>query len=306
MMVKKNVPITIVMITFNEAHYLPGLLEEVVDWADSIHIVDSLSTDKTVDIALQYGVTIVQRPFTDFGGQWNWALENLPINTPWTMKLDPDERMSDKLKAQIENTVTSQSPEAGYIFPRRLWWLGRPLHVTQEVLRLWKSGSCRFSNTIVNEQPLINGLVGQLSGTLEHLDSKDLHHWLDKQNRYSTMEAIMRYRGDRMAVSPKLFGSRLERRLYFKKVFWKLPLRYQLLYLYHLIGLGVWRDGMEGRIWARLRTEVYRMCEMKYEEIRKSTLVPDIPKVAHGDYDRRILETDLQKQLVPESILELA
>ena len=85
------------MLTLNEEYNLPGAIESVKDWAEEMFIVDSCSTDRTVDIALEHGVQIVQRPFTNFGDQWNFALERLPIKTPWTMKLDPDERVTPEL-----------------------------------------------------------------------------------------------------------------------------------------------------------------------------------------------------------------
>lgn len=290
------------MLTLNEEYNLPSAVESVKDWAEEIFIVDSCSVDRTVDIALEYGVKIVQQPFTNFGDQWNWALENLPTKMPWVLKLDPDERFSDELKSQIEAVIKEKDACDGYGFPRRLWFMGKPLHVKQDVVRLWKTGKCRFSDTIVNEQPIISGRVGRLTGVLEHLDSSDLQHWCEKQNRYSTMEAMMRYQGHRMAVTPKLFGTSFERRMLLKKLLWSIPLRYQLLYLYHLLGKGAWRDGKIGRVWAHLRTEVYRMREFKYMQMKRTGNIPDVPRAPHGGFDPRILECRLQRQLFPETV----
>jgi len=184
------------MLTLNEEFHLPGAIENVKDWAEEIFIVDSLSTDRTVDIALEHGVKIVQRPFTNFGDQWNFALEKLPINTAWTFKLDPDERLSPELKSEIRALLEGPHQHVGYEMDRRLWFMGRPLHVLAPVLRLWRTGKCRFSDVIVNEHPLVDGSVGKLKGLMEHLDSPDLHHWWDKQNRYTTMRAIENARGD--------------------------------------------------------------------------------------------------------------
>lgn len=299
------VPVSVIMITVNEALYLSEVLENIKDWAQDIFIVDSLSTDKTVDIALEYGVNIVQRPFTNFGDQWNFAIGKLPIKTPWTLKLDPDERLSKKLKMQIAEVTSSESPADGYCFPRRLWFMAKPLHVRQNVVRLWKTGKCRFSDTIVNEQPIVAGKIERLTGTLEHLDSPDLHHWGEKQNRYTTMEAVMKYRGDRLAAEPKLLGTALERWMYLKKVFWSIPMRYQFLYLYQLFRQGAWLDGKTGHAWARLRTEVYRICELKFKEIQLTGNVPQVPKATHGDYDTRILASSLQQELMPETFAEV-
>lgn len=78
-------PLTVISLTINEGFHLPGVIESVDGWASEYFIVDSLSTDQTVDIALEGGAKVVQRPFTDVGNQWNISLDRLPIKTPWTL-----------------------------------------------------------------------------------------------------------------------------------------------------------------------------------------------------------------------------
>ncbi len=290
-------PITVIMLTLNEEFHLPGAIENVRDWAEDIFIVDSCSTDRTVDIALENGVGIVQRPFTNFGDQWNFALGNLPLKTPWTFKLDPDERLSTELKASIRNLLKADPDHHGYWVDRRLWFMGQPLHVVAPVLRLWRTGKCRFSDVLVNEHPLIDGSVGKLKGVLEHYDSPDMKHWYGKQDRYSTMEAIMMVKGSALAATPRFFGSTLERRMFFKKMFFKVPFRYQIQWLHEVFGRGAWRDGRIGLTWARLRVEVRRMRELKAKEMRLTGVIPQVPKVPAGDFDPRVLNSPLQKQL---------
>ena len=273
------------------------MIENLRDWAQEIFIIDSCSTDRTVDIALRQGVNIVQRQFTNFGDQWNFALDRLPINTPWTMKLDADERLSPGLKEEIRILLEGDPKYSGYSMDRRLWFMGRPLHVLQPVLRLWRTGMCHFSDVIVNEQPIINGPVGNLKEILEHYDSQDLHNWYDKQNRFSTMEAIMRVKGDSFSTPPRLFGTVLERRMFFKKIFFHIPFRYQLQLLHELIGRGAWRDGRLGLNWAILRIWVRRTIEMKVKEMKITKIIPEIPKASPGKFDARILSSSLQKSV---------
>ena len=290
-----QIPITIIMLTLNEEFHLPGTIENVKEWAEEIFIVDSCSTDRTVDIALEHGVHIVQRPFTNFGDQWNFALDNLPIKTPWTLKLDPDERLSDKLKDSIAKVVAGESECVGYDMIRRLWFMGKPLHVQQPVLRLWRTGKCRFSDVIVNEHPLVDGKVGRVEGLMEHLDSPDLHHWWDKQNQYTTMEAIMRVRGDDLAAKPKFFGSSLERCMYMKKIFFRVPFHYQLLWLYEAFVRGAIWGGSVGRAYIHLRIELFRIIEFKTREMLITGRVPKIPRAHKGDFDQRVLKLPFQK-----------
>lgn len=291
----RKIPVTVIMLTLNEEYNLPGAIINIKDWAEDIFIVDSCSTDKTVDIAHEHEVKIIQRPFTNFGDQWNFALDRLPIKTPWTFKLDPDERLTPALVDEIRKLLEGEPECSGYSMDRRLWFMGKPLHVLASVLRLWRTGKCSFSDVLVNEHPVVDGPVGKLKGILEHLDSPDLHHWLDKQNRYTTMLAIQKAKGQSLSAEPKLFGSSLERRMFFIKVFFRIPFRYQLQWLYEVLIRGAWRDGKIGLSWARLRVEARRMRELKTQEMISTGRIPEIPKAAHGDFDPRILSSPLQK-----------
>ncbi|MEM0987636.1 MAG: glycosyltransferase family 2 protein [Pseudomonadota bacterium] len=261
-----TLPISVMMITLNEAHHMEGVLQNLKGWADQIFVVDSFSVDNTVDIALSHNVYVVQRRFHDFGDQWNFAISALPITTPWTMKLDPDERLSDGLKAEIAECLAADHADA-YAFRRKLFLMGKPLRSENEVVRLWRTGTAKFTEVMVNERPVIDGTIHRVSTPMEHLDSPNLHHWFEKQNRYMTQEATARFRGETGVEKPNLFGTHFERRAWLKQLLFKLPGRYVILHLYHLFWTGAWRSGRAGWIWARLRTEVYRSAELKYREM---------------------------------------
>jgi len=293
----EKVPISIVMLTLNEEHNLVDVLDNVQPWAEDVFIVDSLSTDRTVDIALERGVKIVQREFTNFGDQWNWALENLPIASLWTMKLDPDERLPEALKSEIAALLAGEPDRIAYALKRRLWFMGRPMRQQQWVTRLWRHGQVRFSDVLVNEHPIVTDAdLGRLRGTLEHLDSPALHHWFDKQNQYTTMRAIEMARGCGFAAAPRLRGSGLERRMFAKQVFFSLPGRHLLHRLYLLLVRGAILDGSVGWDWAMMRTAVYRWAEMKGREIRTTGHVPEVPQMRHGEPDPRVTRSPLQAE----------
>jgi glycosyltransferase involved in cell wall biosynthesis len=283
----RPLPLAVVMISFNEQHNMNEVLANISGWAQEVFLVDSYSSDRTVDIALARGVTVVQRRFRGFGDQWNYAVQELPIQSPWTMKLDPDERITPELKASIETAIRHGEADA-LVIRRRLWFMGRPLPVRQDILRLWRTGTCRFSEVTVNEHPLVRGRSITLQGELEHHDSPSLHHWYDKQNRYSTAEAIATYRGSSLAASPKLFGSALERRMWIKKFYGRIPFRHFLVHLYCLLWLGAWRAGPSGRIWARMRGEVYRMREYKLIEMVWRGQATTPPTLQLGAADPRV------------------
>ena len=279
-------PVAVVMISLNEGHNMEAVCQNLAGWAQEIFLVDSYSQDDTVDIALRHGVHVVQRRFRGFGDQWNFAL-GLPITAPWTMKLDPDERLTAALMDEIV-TVTANPDADAYMVNRRLWFMDRPLAVRQPVLRLWRTGTARFSDVLANEHVIVDGSVGTLSAEMEHHDSPDLDHWVEKQNRYTTAEAISLHGGAPLSGSPRLWGSPLERRMWLKKYYYRVPGRYGLLFLYHWLWQGAWRAGWVGYAWARLRADVMRLVEYKRREIDATGRAPVVRPYGAGSPDPRV------------------
>lgn len=275
-------PVAVVMISLNESHNMEAVLENLKGWAQEVFLVDSYSQDGTVDMALNYGVQVVQRQFRGFGDQWNFALRTLPISAPWTMKLDPDERITEELKQNIAALVRRPDVNAWSV-RRRLWFMGRRLPVTQLLVRGWKTGTCRFSDVLVNEHPLVDGRAVEAEGELEHHDSPDLHHWFDKQNRYSSAEALNAYQGGALAAEPRLFGAALQRRMWLKSKMMGLPMGSILVFLYFYFHQGAWRAGRVGFIWSRLRVDVYRMRRLKLMEMRLRGKELHLPLIRVGE-----------------------
>ena len=200
----------------------------------------------------------------------------------------PDD-LSDVLKRNLANAM--QRGEAdGFTMQRRLWFMGRPLPVRQDILRAWKTGRCRFSDVLVNEHPLVEGSIAHVTGDMEHHDSPDLHHWLEKQNAYTTSEAIAGDQGRALSAQPQLFGNRLERRMWIKKNYRRFPGRYLILFLYHYLIQGAWRAGWVGYAWSRLRSDVYRLWDYKLREIRITGRLPLKRPCGPGQPDARVAQ----------------
>lgn len=283
-------PIAVVMISLNEGHNMIEVLHNLQGWAQEVFLVDSYSSDDTVDIALSYGVHVVQRRFRGFGDQWNFSLGNLPITAPWTMKLDPDERLSDKLKDEIVSAIAGDLA-VGIACDRQLFFMGRKLPIKQEITRVWKTGFCEFTNVTVNEHPIVKGKVIRVEGWIEHHDSPDLDHWFEKQNRYSTSEAESKANGVHLGVAPKLFGTWLERRMWVKRNFDNIPFRFFGVFLYLYFFKGLWRAGWVGYAWSRLRAQVYMMRFFKLRELRL---------LGRNEYARRGKGAGLPDSRVPQ------
>jgi glycosyltransferase involved in cell wall biosynthesis len=283
-------PVAVVMLSLNEGHNMEAVFQNLAGWAQEVFIVDSFSSDDTVDVALRHGAQVVQRRFRAFGDQWNFALQ-LPISAPWTMKLDPDERLSDELKQSIAETLRGRD-HGGISVTRRWWLMGHPLAISDEVLRIWPTGKGRFSDVLVNEHPLVDGPVVRAKGYLEHLDSPDLDHWIEKQNRYSTMEAIIAATGAALSDEARLFGTRLQRQMWLKRTFRRVPFRFFILFCYFWLWKGLWRNGWAGYASARLWTFFFFVIECKRREIEATGRVPGKRPAGPGAPDRRVAQFD--------------
>lgn len=266
---------------------MEAVCRNLAGWAQEIFLVDSYSQDDTVDIALRHGVHVVQRRFRGFGDQWNFALRELPISAQWTMKLDPDERLPDELKAKLLEAMRRDDRD-GLSLGRRLWFMGQALPIRQTLVRLWRTGRGRFTEVAVNEHPIVEGHIVHVADDMEHHDSPDLDHWLEKQNRYTTAEAIIAYSRSPLADTPRLLGTALQRRIWLKRNFQLLPFRYFLLFLYHWLVQGAWRAGWVGYAWARLRSDVMRLIEYKRRGIELTGCLPVKRYYGPGKADARV------------------
>ena len=265
---KGNTSIAVLMITLNEAHNLEDIINQLQCWASEVFVVDSFSSDNTIDILKRYNIIYKQRKFTNFGDQWNYALNCFDIKSKFTMKLDPDERLTKKFKDLIAQDLKNQYYQ-GYSFDRILYFMGKELPITQEVTRIWLTGKAKFTDVLVNETPVIEGHIKKLGGKLLHMDSPNLEHWYAKQNQYSTSEAIAKLEKKDFPFKPSLFGDRNNKRMWVKKNFSNIPGRFLLLFFYYYILKGLFLAGKEGFIWSHLRSEVMRMREYKYYELSK-------------------------------------
>ena len=283
-------PVAVLMISLNEAHNMEAVFENLAGFASEVVLVDSYSSDATVDLALRHGARVVQRRFRGFGDQWNFALQ-LQVDAPWTMKLDPDERLTDELKDSIRAVIAGDTADAALV-RRRLWFMGRPLPVRHDILRLWRTGACRFSDVLVNEHPIVEGRTTLLRGDLEHHDSPNLHHWFEKQNAYSTAEALATWRGSPLSATPRLTGNALQRRMWLKRFAQKTPLSPLLMFFYCFLAKGAWRAGSVGLTWAMLRADVWRWRAYKLREFTLRGEAFEPPRDRPGAPDPRVEQAD--------------
>lgn len=268
----KTSNLAIVIITKNEEKNLDRLLKNIKHFSENIIVVDSFSTDNTEKVAKSYNTKFIKNKFINFGKQWNFAISNVPKEIQWTMKLDADEFLSDELKLNIYKELNDRNSFNHYYLKRKNYFLGKPILIKDNILRIWKTGSVKFSNVEVNEHPIISGKSKIIKGDLLHFDSNSFREWINKQNFYSDLELRLRVNNLNFAAKPKIFGNKLERRMFFKKYFYKLPLRYHLFFIYNFFLLGAWKSGIHGFRWALMRNYVMRLVEYKLIEYKNNNI----------------------------------
>ncbi len=181
--------LSVAIITRNEAHNLAECLASV-DFADEIVVVDSGSTDATVEIAHAHGVRVIETDWPGFGAQKNRALD--ACRGEWVLSLDADERVSPELRAEIEHALAAPRFDV-YEMPRRSYYVGRFMRHggwwPDRCTRLFKRGAARFDDARVHERLVTEARVGRLSAPLVHYSFRTMEAVLDKVNDYSTASA---------------------------------------------------------------------------------------------------------------------
>ncbi len=286
-----KLPITVLMITKNESYHIADSIKNLSDFASEILIVDSYSTDNTVDLALSLGAKVIQRKFINFGEQWGFTVNSEEISYPWSMKLDPDERLSVNTKNEIKRVIEEDLYD-GFYLRWRLWFMGKDLRIkSKPLLRLWKTGKCNFSNKIVNEQPVVNGKCRNLNGFIDHLDCSNLHQWYSKQNLYSTLEAKSMFLNNKNDFKNHDYRFSFSKRNLLLKIYKFMPFKNFFLFLYLLFIVGAIKSGKIGIIWASLRVEVYKMRNYKYIEMKFNNQPYSPPNEPLGKPNNNAIQT---------------
>ncbi|MEK7128915.1 MAG: glycosyltransferase family 2 protein, partial [Patescibacteria group bacterium] len=150
-----KIPLSVIILTFNEEIHIERLLKNIGDWCDEIFVVDSYSTDKTLEIAEKYEAKIIQHPFENQAQQFNWALDNLDIKNEWILRLDADEYLTEELKEEISKEISSSVEVNGYYIKRRVYFMGRWIkrggYYPTWLLRLFRKGKARSEERQMDE-----------------------------------------------------------------------------------------------------------------------------------------------------------
>lgn len=264
--------LSVIILTLNEEANLPVALSSLRGLDPAIFVVDSGSTDRTLEIARAAGCHVVEHPFENYAIQRNWAFDHLPIGTPWTLCLDADERLTPALAGEIKATLSQQDgPCDGYMLRKRTVFMGRWIkHGGQYPayhLRLFRTGRGRCEARLYDQHFVVDGRVGSLTNDYIDVITSDLGRFIIRHNRWAELEAeeiLERSTGAARAgptVEPALTGTAIERRRFLRtRVYQRFPIfaRPFLFWFYGYVLRGGFLDGVEGLVFHTLQRFWFR------------------------------------------------
>ncbi len=268
-------PVSVLILTLNEEANLPRCLESL-SWSDDIIVLDSFSTDRTVEIAQAAGAKVYRRQFDNWSAHQNWAVENIVFKHPWVYYSDADERVTRELAEEILSVTNDQTrKEVAYrvrfrniLFGR---WIKRSSLYPTWVLRLFKPGKIRWER-LVNPVAVVYGTEGSLKSHFLHYGfNRGLTEWFAKHNLYSQQEAkeLLDQANKPLNWRALLSPQPASRRRALKQLAYRIPGRPLLLFLYlYLFRMG-FLDGRAGLTYCILRAIYEYMIDIKLTELRR-------------------------------------
>jgi glycosyltransferase involved in cell wall biosynthesis len=258
-----KLPVSVILAVRNEAKNLPRCLQALRDVGE-VYVIDSQSTDESVEIARSNGAQVVQ---FHYQGGWpkkrQWAMNTLPMAYDWILLLDADEVLTIQLKEEIRTAIQNPAID-GYFIVLRTWFLGRALRhgdVALWKLSLFRRGKGRYECRLkdqdasmadmeVHEHVVVEGVTAKLRTPIIHHNVESLSRYIQKHDEYSNWEShVLLQRADDKELQPSLFGTQAQRRRWLKRKLFVVPGSPVLLFLYrYVVRLG-FLDGVPGLIY---------------------------------------------------------
>jgi len=276
-------PVTVIVAARNEARNLPRCLESLRH-AGEVYVVDSQSTDRTVEVASSFGARIVQ---FQYQGGWpkkrQWAIDSLPFAYDWILLVDADEALTPELAEEIQ-TAVQDARFNGYYIALRLYFLGRELRhcgASFYKLALFRRGMGRYECRLkeqdasmadmeVHEHVVVDGPTARLKRPLLHHNAESLSHYIRKHDEYSNWEARVWLKGEASVqeLAPTLFGSQAQRRRWLRREFFGIPGSPLAFFLYKYVLCLGFLDGLPGLIFCGLQGVQFFHIKAKIYELR--------------------------------------
>jgi glycosyltransferase involved in cell wall biosynthesis len=261
-----SLSISVIILTYNSERSIEPTLANAQRVSNDLHVVDSFSNDRTIEIVRRFRANLVQHEFDNYATQRNWAIENLPIRGDWELHLDADERLTDDLVRDISSLdeKTTDSID-GFLIPRLMHFLGRPIRHGGMYpiwhLRLFRRGAGCCERRRYDQHFYVRGRTAKLSSPFVDDMRMTLHEWINRHNNWSSAEVeelLSPTTSD--VIAPNYRGNEIERRRAWRSLYNRFPLflRSVMLFTYRYFFRLGFLDGKEGLIFFVLQTFWFR------------------------------------------------
>ena len=263
--------LTVLILTKNEEKNIERCISEVKQIAKRIVLVDSGSTDRTVEIAKKLGAEVFSHEWINYSHQYNWGIKQANIKTKWIFRLDADEFLTEKARNEIEELCNKHTYTEvnGLVVRFTVHFLGKELKhggiYPFRKLLIYKADKGYMEERNMDEHILLKeGSYVELKNDCIHHDFKDLSTWIDKHNKYSSREVLDYFANNNLKISQLSKTAKLKRFVKFN-IYYKLPLgtRAHLYYIYRYYFKLGFLDGKEGKIFAFMQAYWYRFLVMQ-------------------------------------------
>ena len=270
--------LSVIILTKDEEKNLPSALASLRGLDAKCFIVDSGSQDRTVEIAKEAGCLIAVHEFVNYAQQLNWAIDNLPINTEWVMRLDADERLMPELAEELKKTLCDPLLKAnGIVIKRRNFFWGRWIrfggYYPIWLLRIWRRGTARCENRHMDEHMVLdNGSLLYLKNDFIDENQKGLTFWTNKHNGYSSREAMDMLAPEAHIDRDRTAGQASRKRFWKERIYANSPkfLRAFLYWFFRYFLLLGFLDGLPGLVFHFLQGFWYRfLVDAKLNELER-------------------------------------
>lgn len=262
--------LTAIILTKNEEKNIEECILSIKSVVKRIVVIDSFSTDATVEIARKLGVEVLQHEFIDQAKQFIYAMETISIQTKWVFRIDADERLTKKSAAELELILAENenTDVNGVIVRFEVIFMGKRLRhggiYPFRKLLVFKNGKGHMEDRHMDEHIVLDeGYAVEMRNDSEHHDFKDLTYYIDKHNKYASREVLdyfeQREKKGNTDDSKLDVGAKLKRKIKFG-IYYKLPMgfRAHLYYWYRYYFKLGFLDGKEGKIFAFMQAYWYR------------------------------------------------
>lgn len=267
--------LSVMILTKDEEADLPGCLASI-PWCDDVHVIDSGSADRTVEIAKALGASVQVNSFRSFAQQRNWALDHCVLRHDWILFLDADERSTDSFHAAVLNAICSASSStSGFyccwktILGQR--WLKRSDNFPKWQFRLLRRGSAAFADSGHGQKE------GDVQGTIGYVYEPYLHyafsrgwdHWMQKHRKYAKQDAMVIFE-QRLSLRSLFSRHGSKRNAAIKRLVRLSPGWPRIRFVYSYLLRGGFLEGREGLVYCRMMMWYERRIRSEYDLMRKA------------------------------------